>query len=242
MTVLPRNLLIGSFLMVAALVAASCSSSDTGQTLSVTAVPNSPQQVQTGQDVTANPLINYKGKKTLQFNWSLIQPAGGQASIVSGGSSKTPVFNFVKPGDYKVVLNVQEVGGSISQTDTGIYSVVAGVLTAGGPDVTVSFTNVNPAVPLSQSGTVAVTISGGVAPYRVNWLTGSPATSNSVTLNFSPSFTDTSTNGATKGFSLQTPGVSSAPAAFTISGSVTDSSGQTAVFSISILVIITAAS
>lgn len=242
MTVLPRNLLIGSFLMVAALVAASCSSSETGQTLSVTAVPNSPQQVQTGKNVDGNPIVNYKGRKELLFNWSLIQPDGGQGIIVSGAASKAPVFNFVKPGDYKVALNVQEDGGNISETDSGIYRVVAGPMVASGPDVSVGVTNLPTPFP-SQTlqGTATVNITGGIPPYTINWDLTPNTPSGSVTaFSFPASVTQTSTNSASRIFTFTTQGSGTQLGTYQIRGNVTDSAGApSASFQINVSILFT---
>ena len=240
MTTLPRNILLGSLVMLAALGAASCSSEDTGQTLSVTAVPNSPQTVNSNTDIKATPIVTYKGKKDLEFNWSLNLPVGGQATITEG-ATRQATFNFKNPGTYGVVLFVQQSGGTISESSTGTYIVKVNPVTANGIDVTIPVTvsasgNPNPATAISQTGTLTLTISGGVSPYTVVW--DNQVTSGNPSLTLAGTTQTTTGTGATKtvvvrafnGASTQT---------FIASGSVTDANGVQATFQIGIIVLIT---
>ncbi len=234
MTALPRNILFGSLVMLAALAAASCSSEDSGQTLTVTAVPSSPQTVNSSTDIKASPIVSYRGKKELDFNWSVELPVGGQVAVTDA-ATKTASFNFKNPGSYKVILRTQEVAGTIANTSSGTYIVVVNPVSATGPDVTVSLT---PSIttPTAGTGSLVLTIAGGVAPYTVAW-TSQNSTNNGVTLTLTGTTQTTSGTGATKTFAvLDQANNGNKNATFIASGTVTDANGVVATFEIGIIV------
>lgn len=240
MTTLPRNILLGSLVMLAALGAASCSSDSTGQTLTVNAVPNSPQTVNSNADIKATPIVSYKGKKDLQFNWSLNVPVGGQATVTDG-ATKGATFQFKNPGTYQVILNVQEIGGTISETDTGSYLVKANPVTANGLDVTIPVTvsasgNSTLATAVSVTGSLALTISGGVSPYTVVW--NNQVTSGNPSFNLAGTTQVTTGTGATKSVFVKAFNGASTQT-FIASGTVTDANGVVTNFQIGVIVAIT---
>ena len=181
MTATPRNLLLGSLFMFSAAGIASCTSSDAGKTLSVTAVYGSPQLVAGGTAVTTNPVIVYLGTKTLAYTWTVDLPPAGEV-VYAATNTKNATFTFNQLGDYTVRLLVYESDGTISETSNGIYRVSAfGILTASvtAPAIT-GVANTSGFV--SGSSSIAVSVSGGRAPYSYLWSTPpSGATLSSVT-------------------------------------------------------------
>ncbi len=196
MTTLPRNILFGSMVMLAALCAASCATSDTGETLSVTAVPGSPMSVQGNSDTRIAPVINYRGKKKLKYSWTYDLPPGGQLTVTNS-NAEIPTFNFQQLGTYNLHLLVFEDGGTISKSSNG--SVVVGGFAKLTASVTAPAITGTPNVVTGQitgSSAITVSVSGGKSPYSYSWSAPSAGTlSSSVSAN--PVLTATVSPGST---------------------------------------------
>ncbi len=181
MTALPRNVLLGSLVMLSAIGVASCTSGDSGKTLSVTAVYNSPQYVLGGAAIDANPVIVYLGAKTLAYAWTVDLPPGGEVSI-DGINTRDAKFTFNQTGDYNVKLLVYETSGTISEKSNGIYRV-AGFAELSATVVAPAITGTPNASTglITGSSPIVVSVSGGRAPYSYSWSTPSLGTLSSTT-------------------------------------------------------------
>jgi len=156
---------VGFLAISAALAVIGCSTNDTGETLTVIAVPDSPSEVPGSTVITAIPVINYRGAKDLKYNWTVHLPLGGEV-LVDKANTENAEFTFNQLGTYTVKLLVYEDGGSISKTSSGQYAVTSFPALSIIPTV--------PAITYPTggvgSGTITLAISGGKAPYDITWV------------------------------------------------------------------------
>lgn len=125
MTTSLRNFSFGFLCMAFALAIAGCSTEETGATLTVTAwqganpVNISRTPVPASFSATWNARVNYRGTKTLVYQWSVIQfPTTVGWTIVPDTTDPSKVvFTMSGEGVYVVQIEVFEKGGSISAKD-----------------------------------------------------------------------------------------------------------------------------
>ncbi len=161
---------VGFLAISAALAIIGCSAGESGETLTVVAVPDSPSYAPGSTKITAIPVINYRGSKDLKYNWTVKLPAGGEVSI-DKANTENAEFTFGQLGTYTVKLLVYEDGGSISKVSSGEYVVTsfpALTITPTVPAITYAAGDIG-------SGTITLDIAGGKAPYNVTWGSVSPA-------------------------------------------------------------------